>query len=70
MRSQARYEEAQACGSRNASTYGPAEGSSEIAAGKGPRSKGMGLSKVMTVEEGEYSSRLLGAGDSIAVAKG
>lgn len=46
-------EEAQACESLKARTYGPAGGSSEGEAGNGPRSKGMGRSNLMTVEEGE-----------------
>ena len=49
-------EEAQACESLKARTYGPADGSSEELAGNGPRSKGIGRSNLMTVDEGEYSS--------------
>lgn len=48
--------------SRNASTYRPDDG-------LGPRSKGMGRSKLMTVVEAEYSSRFCGCGvgDSIFI---
>lgn len=55
--SQALSAEAQAWGSRNASTYGPDDGPS---ARIGPRSKGTGRSNVMMVEAAEYSSRFCG----------
>lgn len=52
--------------SRNASTYGPDDG---LGRRMGPRSKGMGRSKLMTVVEAEYSSRFCGCGvgDSIFI---
>lgn len=53
MPSQALYEESQARESLNASTNGPADGSSFGPAGSGPRNKGMGLGKLIRVEEGE-----------------
>lgn len=45
--------------SRNASTYGPDDG---LGRRMGPRSKGMGWSKLMTVVAAEYSSRFCGCG--------
>lgn len=42
-----------------ARTKGPAPGSSEGAAGTGPRSRGIGGSKGIMVDEGENSSRSL-----------
>jgi hypothetical protein len=55
--SQALSAEAQAWGSRNTSTYGPADGSSGGPSRMGLRSKGIGQSNVVTVEAAEYSSR-------------
>lgn len=59
--SQARYAFAQALGSRNASTYGPDDGSSGGPARTGPRSNGMGRSNCMVVEVAESSSIPFGA---------
>lgn len=51
--SQALYAEVQDWASLKARTNGPADGSSAEPAGRGPRRRGTGKSKVMMVDEGE-----------------
>lgn len=58
--SQDLYAAAQVGWSLKARRYGPDDGSSEGPAAMGPRSKGMGRSNFMVVEETVYSSRFWG----------
>lgn len=51
--SQDLYAEAKDCGSLNPSTKGPRDGLSGTPAGMGCRSRGIGRSKEMSVEDGE-----------------